>query len=363
MIELLSGITPITDLNDAWAHKAHGSQARALRVAAERLHERAQSGPRVVSVRTFSLGTLPYPTKYAFQGVVRTLSPFVLLTHRAVLVQFLQQGELKHLLFNPSDIEAARQTPYFMRLAATLPSAIEHVTAKRYESLETQMARVGIANADIDYVAFDHFHTQDVRPLLGTIDGRWKARFPKSVLLAPQCEWDDWDNLHPWQAAWFIADGKRDVSTARVAFTSGDLQLGDGVMLLRTPGHTSGNQTLFLNTESGIWGISENGTSADNWSPLESRLPGMREMCRRQDLDLIINSNTPEFGATQYNSMILERTLVDRVRANPRFVQMFPSSEFTAHFVAPRLRPTWSHGAIESGVVVRPTSQAATAAE
>ena len=32
-------------------------------------------------------------------------------------------------------------------------------------------------------------------------------------------------------------------------------------MLIRTPGHTSGNQTLFIHTEQGVWGISENGTA------------------------------------------------------------------------------------------------------
>src|SRR5438128_1196228 len=82
------------------------------------------------------------------------------------------------------------------------------------------------------------------------------ARFPNAKLLAPKTEWDDWDDLHPLQRAWFIRDGKAGVRTANVILTDGDLVLGDGVMLLRTPGHTVGNQTLFLNTDTGIWGIS-----------------------------------------------------------------------------------------------------------
>jgi hypothetical protein len=144
------------------------------------------------------------------------------------------------------------------------------------------------------------------------------------------------------------------VNTENLVLTDGDYALGDGVMLLRTPGHTSGNQTLFLNTEQGVWGISENGTCADNWSPLESRIRGLSFVCKKQDLDIILNSNTPEFGALQYTSMVLERTLVDRVRRAPAFVQMFPSSEVTPSLLAPGLAPTLLHRAITHGELARP---------
>ena len=79
-------------------------------------------------------------------------------------------------------------------------------------------------------------------------------------------------------------------------------------MLLRTPGHTTGNQTLFVNTGAGVWGVSENGTAADNWSPLDSKIPGLPAICRKQDLDIVLNANTPENGADQYTSMVLEKT-------------------------------------------------------
>ena len=109
-----------------------------------------------------------------------------------------------------------------------------------------------------------------------------------------------------------------------------------------------------MNTEGGVWGISENGTSADNWSPLDSRIPGLGAMCRRSDLDVVVNANTPEGGADQYTSMILERTLVDRVRRAPAFVQMFPSSEVTPSKLAPGLAPTLLHRAITSGELAKP---------
>jgi hypothetical protein len=141
-----------------------------------------------------------------------------------------------------------------------------------------------------------------------------------------------------------------------VVFTDGDLQLGDGVMLLRTPGHTSGNQTLFTSTDTGIWGTSENGTCADCWTPLDSKIPGVARTARLEDLDVLINCNTPEAGADQHTSMILERTIVDRVKDRPAFCQMFPSTEITPSMLSPGLRPTLLHEHITHGIVAKPAS-------
>ena len=86
------------------------------------------------------------------------------------------------------------------------------------------------------------------------------ARFPNAVLLAPRREWEDWDELPQCQRAWFVPDGKAGVPMSRVILTDNDLVLGTGAVLLRTPGHTSGNQTLFAHAERGVFGSSENGT-------------------------------------------------------------------------------------------------------
>src|SRR5262249_32124348 len=161
------------------------------------------------------------------------------------------------LLFNPTDVQAAKATPFFARLIESLGTRVSDIVAGKFDSIEVQLGSVGLSPADIDYIAYDHFHTQDLRSVLGMADGSRNARFPHAKLLAPKVEWDDWDDVHPFQQAWFVRDGKRGVRTENVVLTDGDLLLGDGVMLLRTPGHTSGNQTLFLNTDSGVWGISE----------------------------------------------------------------------------------------------------------
>jgi glyoxylase-like metal-dependent hydrolase (beta-lactamase superfamily II) len=352
MLAAPSGISRLTQLDDAWRTTGAGAKHRAVRVGAERIRDVISNGPRVVSVRSLPLSTAPYPVKYAFRGAAITPLPFITFTHRCLLVQFFQGGELRNLLFNPTDIEAARKTPYFARLVEKL-ARFEPLLAKKFDTLEAQLAAHGLKNDDIDYIAFDHFHTQDLRGQLGTEDGR-APRFPNATLLAPRCEWDDWDHLHPMQRAWFIQDGKKGVRTEKIAFTDGDLQLGDGVMLLRTPGHTSGNQTLFVNTDSGVWGTSENGVCADAWTPADSKIAGIAAACKREDLDVVLNSNTPESGGDQYTSMILERTVVDRVKANPAFVQMMPSTEMTPSAITPGLRATWIHGEIVHGSVVKP---------
>lgn len=343
-------LSAVAEFEPAWAVSGHGPKLRAVRKAAEQVRERFSVGPRCLAVRSLPITTLAYPTKYAFWSAPLSPAPYVVMTHRTLVVQFLQRGELKTMLFNPTDDVASRATPFFARMIAQVGDYIAfNLLAKKFDSLEHQLSQLGVTPESVDYVAFDHFHTQDLRSLMGTTDGEYVPRFPNAKLLAPRTEWDDWDDLHPFQRAWFVADGKKNVRTENVVLTDGDFELGDGVMLVRTPGHTSGNQTLFMNTPDGVWGCSENGTCADNWSPLESRIKGLSALCRRQDLDVVINANTPELGATQYTSMILERTVVDRVNRAPGFVQMFPSSEVTPSAMSPGLKPTIVHGKLSYG--------------
>lgn len=357
----IPGLSRLTDLDGPWSLPRQGPRLRAVRATGERLRDRFASGPRVVSVRTLPLLGAAYPTKYAFYNAAIALSPFVYFVHRCVLVQFMQGGVLKNLLFNPTDPEGAKRTPFFSRLIEQFGERLTKLVAGNQDKLETQLHKMGVSPLDIDYVAFDHLHVQDLRPLLGTDDGQLAPRFPNATFLCPRSEWDDLDDPHPLQKAWFSPDAKRGVREHRIAFLDGDYMLGDGVMLLRTPGHTCGNQTLFLNTDQGVWGISENGTCADSWSPLDSKIKGLASTCRKQDIDIILNSNTPECGADQYTSMVLERTIVDRVKRAPAFVQMFPSSEVTPNLATPGVTPTLLHRAITVGELALARTEAKSA--
>lgn len=346
-------VRAIHDLDEARAVSCAGPRMRALRVAGERLGDDLREGGRVASVRALPLTTLPYPTKYAFNGAVPLPIPYVSMLHRALLVQVRAEGGVKNVLFNPTDVSASRATPFFAALKRKYEWVPEHMLRTDFGTVEEQLEKIGLTRADIDLVAFDHFHTQDLRPLLGTLGlGGAPARFPNAFLLAPRREWEDWDDLHPMQRPWFVPEGKAEVDTQRVVFTEGDLSLGEGCLLLRTPGHTSGNQTLFAYDEEGVFGSSESGTSADSYSPRESRIPGLRKQAQELGLDVILNSNTPELAVDQYNSMMLERAIVDRVKGAPAFFQMIPSSEVTPSGLAPGILPSMVFGARATGSVV-----------
>lgn len=359
----LPWVRVLRDLDDARAIGSPSAKLKELRRLGERLGEELRDGPRVVAVRTLPLRTLLYPTKFAFSGACIVPVPFVVMFHRALLVQVEVDGAIKNVLFNPTDTDAAKATPYFARLIETFGERMTELVSKNEGTVVDQLRKIDLSPEDIDVVAYDHFHTQDVRPIVGTVDGeRMSARFPNAFLLAPRREWEAWDDLHPFQKSWFVRDGKRGADMRRVVLFDADLALGPGALLLRTPGHTIGNQTIFVHTEGGVFGCSENGTSADNWNPYESRIPGLRAHARLYDAEVVLNANTPELGMEQYSSMILEKSIVDRVTSKPAFARMFPSSEVTPSALAPGIRPAQVFGEMRGGTV-RTDRRLAVAAE
>jgi glyoxylase-like metal-dependent hydrolase (beta-lactamase superfamily II) len=347
----LPWVRQLHDLDESWSTTRTGSRQRAVERAGRLLADALRSGPKVVSVRTLPTSPAPYPIRFAFNGAVPAIAPGAMLViqNRSLLVQVRTENGLKNVLFNPTDGPSNQATPFYARLLAGTPKPLLRRFLPVNRCAE-QLAALGLSCADIDVIAFDHFHTQDLRPLLGA-EGV-AARFPNALLLAPRVEWDDWDDLPMMQRAWFVPDGKKGVPENRVVLTDADLRLGDGLVLLRTKGHTSGNQTLFVHADDGVFGSSENGTASDNWSPHHSRIPGVRRAAKQLDLEVILNANTPELAAEQYTSMLLERSVVDRVPGKPEFFQMFPSSEVTATVLAPYIRPTHSFFEMKSGSVV-----------
>ncbi|WP_159396696.1 hypothetical protein [Sorangium cellulosum] len=347
-VETPPGFEALTEIGDAWSIAQPGLRARAVRERAPFLRERLEATKPVVAVRTFDTMQLSYPTRYAFWGAAIVPSPFAIMTQRVFLVQFYQAGKLKNLLFNPTDPEGALRAPYLERLRARHP-ILSRLSTRIFAPLTSQLRKVGVAPEQIDYIAYDHFHLQDLRKHLGTHGSPEPVTFPSAELIAQKQEWEAWDALHPLQSPFYVRDGKRGVLENRVRLIDGDVLLGDGVMLVRTPGHSTGNQTLFLHTERGLVGVSENGVSADNWSPRESKIPGVAKRCKDQDLDVLLNLDTPESGADQYTSMLLERAMVDPVPERPEFVQMVTGFEVTRSMLAPGISPTYYFGGFSVG--------------
>ncbi len=354
----LPDLLRLHELDEVWRGASAGERLQRAREAAPRFRERLLASGRVVGVRTFDTTALPYPTAFAFGGAALSPVPYIMMTNRVNVVQFeTEDRELRTLLFNPTDVARSARTPFFADLRGRLGDAISTrlLEALKKPTAAERLGPLGLRPEDVDYIAFDHMHTQDVRALLGTTasaEGEaLSAVFPRAKLLIARAELDIFRALHPLQRPWYIPEGVRHVPADRLVACDGDMLLGKGVALVRTPGHTVGNWSLVINTDTGVWAVSENGVAADSYAPEASRIPGVRRYAQREGLEVVLNSNTLEGRNEQYTSMVLEKALVDRCQADPAFCQHFPSSELTATPLTPGLSPTLRHGGVESGEI------------
>lgn len=310
-------------------------------------------------VSTHDLITLPYPTRFALWRAATTVAPFVSITNRMLIVVWTEpDGRGRILLFEPSDVERGEATPYFAQLAARTPKPLRNRLVTRHGDVLDHLAGMGIDPSDVDYLVFDHLHTQDVRRWLGTTaaqtdldtDQPIVAAFPNAKLIVQRHELEAMADLHPLQKPWYQPETYRDLPPDSIWAIDGDTLVAPGVALLSTPGHVTGNQTLVLNTDTGIWASSENAIAAECLWPEHSKIPGLAKSARRWQREVILNANTLETTAAQYNSMVLEKYLVDRCQADARFGQFFPSSELTRNRLNPGTGPTFKHGAITHGL-------------
>jgi N-acyl homoserine lactone hydrolase len=104
------------------------------------------------------------------------------------------------------------------------------IIARRTKTLVAQLAQIKLKPSDITYVAISHSHGDHIGNL---------ALFPKSTILMQQAEWD-----------FAFADPAKSPLPAgqTVEKLNGDYDVfGDGsVMILSTPGHTPGHESLLV---------------------------------------------------------------------------------------------------------------------
>ncbi len=356
----------LTELDAAWAEASAGVRLDAVRRGARRLRDSLGARGAAIAVRTADLITFPYPTAFALQGLARTPAPYVMMRNRVQLVQVDCQGTRLNILVNPSDPERSRHAPFFARQLERYGDFVaKRVVSQTHGTVAAALAAWGVDPASIDYVTFDHLHVQDLRGLLGTTEPEpgqtapTPALLPNARLLAQRAELRILDALHPLQADWFVADALRGVAPDKIVALDGDVAIGAGFALIRTPGHTDGTHSPAIVTSTGIWTVSENGVCADAYAPESSRIGGLRGYARATGCEVVLNANTRERSLDQYTSMVLEKTLATPCRERPEFPQHFCSSEMVKHVLAPGLAPTFSLGAITHGEVGVPAHGAA----
>src|SRR5688572_12549835 len=342
----------LTELDAAWSVRGSGERLAHVRRAGRKLRERILAGGAARCVRTADLATFPYPTRYGLQGVASSPVPYVFMRNRMQLVQVQASGRVITILVNPTDPQRSAAAPYFARLEEKYGATAKKLLGTFHSTIEQGLQTWGVAPEAVDYVTFDHLHVQDVRGLLAPGPGG-RAYLPNAKLLAQRAELDTLANVHPLQNEWYIRDCLAGVPADRIVALDGDYLIGGGFAIVRTPGHTWGNHTLVVVTDRGAWTISENGVCIDAYVPGVSEIRGVAKHAREYGVEVILNANTREGTLDQYTSMVLEKTLADPVPDRPELPQHFCSSEMVPHLLAPGLRPTYTHGAITHGEVVR----------
>ncbi|WP_218026790.1 hypothetical protein [Nocardia inohanensis] len=335
-----------------------GARLRACRTAALDFKREFAATGRPDSVRTHDLISLPYPTRYGLFRAAISPTPFVTIFNRMLIVRWTDSdGTPRTLLFEPSDHELDSYTPYFAELTKFTPGPLRNVFVHAHTDVLGACRQAGLDPAEVDFLAFDHLHTQDVRRWLGTTapqadispDRPVAAAFPNAKLLAQRDELEAMADLHPFQRPWYQPGTFVDLPPERILPLDGSVLLGPGVALISTPGHAKGNQSLVLNSDTGIWVISENAIATECLTPEHSKIPGLSGFTRSWGHEVVLNANTIETTYEQYNSLIIEKTIADVSQRDSRFRQFFPSSELTDALLNPGTAPTFTHRAIRHG--------------
>ena len=129
--------------------------------------------------------------------------------------------------------------------------------------------------------------------------------------------------------------------------------LGDGLALIHTPGHTEGNHSIVVHTDDGLWVTSENGISVDSYAPLYSTASGVADYAASLGTEVIINGNTLENSVDQYISMVQEKTIAGPSKRDPRYPNVFPSSEMSTFWMFPGTTPSFYVGKVKYGKLTK----------
>jgi hypothetical protein len=342
-------VPEFAEANRVWPR---GDRPEAIREAASAFRERFTAGGEVVAVKTVPLVAAPYPLRFAFGRAAWGLNPFIIIVNRLVVVQFFDfDGVLRTLVWEPTVPEGSAEAPFYDQLAQRFRWLPTGLFNREYHTVGHALSQCGLSPADVDYVTFDHLHVQDLRRLMGrtTVAGGGEAFFPNAWWPFQRAEVDTLRSTHPMQWAWYVPGGLEGVRTEGMVELDGDVELGVGVALLHTPGHTDGNQSLCINTAKGVWVSSENGVAVDNWVPGASAIPGVRRYTRFFGHEVVLNANTLEDSIDQYDSMVKEKAVADAHPADARWPCVMPSSELSSWAQHWPVHPSFTVGGVESG--------------
>ncbi len=348
-------ITPIEHFDGVFDHASPQERVRHARRAAVSFRRQMLEREPVSYYRSAELVRVPYPTRFGLRAAAKVASPFIHICNRLFIVQFDTDDGVKTLLVSPSDADANAETPFFKRLGQSFGPFEKWGTrliAPQKNTVAELVEETGISPEDVDYITYDHLHTQDLRKWMGGGDA--PAFFPNAKLLVMRQEWISAMSLLPPQRDWYCPDGLRGVDEDKIVLLDSAVSVGESVYLVPTPGHTEGNHSIVVRTDEGLMVTSENGVGPDAYAPQHSEIPGLKDYARTTGHEVVLNSNTLERGLDQYVSMVLEKEIAGPSVRNPEFPNVVCSSEFDSYWAFPGIKPTFRFGDLEFGYPRRP---------
>lgn len=348
------GISEIHDFDGARTDPLPDNRLEEVRRRALAYREKLLAEPDVNYLQSVDVVSAPYPTKYAYLNAIKTTLPYIFLGNRTFIIQYNSPVGKKTLLFGPADVEGNNKTPFFKIITdrmGPLADPIKKNLLPFYSSVEKELQAAGIQPEDIDFISYDHLHTQELRKWLGA-DGK-PGYFPNAKLLVMRQEWESAQGLLPEQKKWYCPNGTQGISMDKVVLLDNSVRLGDGLALVQTPGHTEGNHSLVVKANGQIYVSSENGMSPDSYAPSHSTIPGVKEYAEKHNVEIILNGNTLENSIDQYISMVMEKTIAGPNPDHPGFFNVISSSEQAEVWHTRTINPTFRFDQMKIGVFQR----------
>ncbi|MFE7723523.1 hypothetical protein ACFU44_31370 [Nocardia rhizosphaerihabitans] len=135
-----SRVDSLTDLSTI--DGGPGARLTAVRTQAQAFRREFIETGTPDSVTTCDLVTLPYPTRFGLFRASRAIAPFLAITNRLLVIRWHESdGTPRVLLFEPSDVELGRYTPYFDKLAGRTPDVVSKRMVTEHATVLTHLAR------------------------------------------------------------------------------------------------------------------------------------------------------------------------------------------------------------------------------
>lgn len=285
------------DFSDVLAIPNPARRLEAVRKRAQEVRKDFLRKPPVRAIWSFDQISFPFLMDVAFwranfaknnplhsPGILKPIAAMI--DYRMYLIE---DASGKRILFNPLTSDPNKIGVYQFFKEKFLS----------HGSVEGHLKTAGLSLSDIDVIAIDHLHLQDLTTL--------RPLFPNAEFLVQERELDWARNLHPIDELFFCRGG----AEIELAGVAGPQEIGESLALVPTPGHTPGHQTLVLRLPEGIATIAENALSVDHYYPEDCGIDGVAGFAATARQEVIPISNTFWSAQAQYDAMILEKNLAD----------------------------------------------------